>query len=179
MRQSMRISLLALFAVAAAALTGGPAQAGGRGHDQGRDGHVRTVVIDHKARHHRPRWDRGHGPRRKVVVVHRHRPATRVIVHEVAPRRHYRHHDPLGHLLGRLLSGTVAQTLETGRSGRTVAWTDPDTRGRASVTPVRTYRTASGQYCREFTTTGNIGGYEEDLYGTACRMPDGSWQRVE
>ena len=77
-----------------------------------------------------------------------------------------------------MLVGAVSQVLESGRSGQTVAWVNPDTRARATVTPVRTYQNATGQYCREYTTTGRIGGYDESLYGTACRMPDGSWLRV-
>lgn len=38
------------------------------------------------------------------------------------------------------------------------------------------YQDRSGRYCREYQTTGRIGGRQERLYGTACLMPDGSWQ---
>jgi len=37
------------------------------------------------------------------------------------------------------------------------------------------YRTGSGQFCREYQTQGMIGGRLEQLYGTACLQPDGSW----
>ena len=33
----------------------------------------------------------------------------------------------------------------------------------------------SGRYCREYQTTGRIGGRMEQLWGVACLQPDGSW----
>lgn len=191
MRRSMRYSILALLGLATVALSGGPAFADSwkREHVRGDRNGVRTVVIERtdRGRHHG--WRKGHGRHhgwrqrhrghgRTVVVVKRPQPVTRVIVKEVRPR-HHRHDDPLARLLGHVLAGAFANTLETGRSGRTVAWTNPDSGATSSVTPIRTYRSASGQYCREYQTTGSIGGYDEDLYGTACRQPDGSWIRVQ
>ncbi len=35
---------------------------------------------------------------------------------------------------------------------------------------------ANDDYCREYTKTINIGGHEENAYGTACLRPDGSWE---
>ena len=69
----------------------------------------------------------------------------------------------------------VAQTLEGVRTGVPVAWNNPDTGVQYSVTPTRTYESASGP-CREFTTEAIIGGKRETVYGTACRQPDGSWK---
>jgi surface antigen len=71
----------------------------------------------------------------------------------------------------------VQQTLETGRTGKTVIWQNPDTGNRYEVTPTRTYRTADRRDCREYTTWVFLDGYEEQVTGTACRMPDGTWQR--
>ena len=34
---------------------------------------------------------------------------------------------------------------------------------------------ANNQPCREFTTTINIGGQQQQGVGTACRQADGSW----
>lgn len=70
----------------------------------------------------------------------------------------------------------VQNTLETGRNGDTVIWRNQDTGNRYEVTPTRTYRTA-GRDCREYTSWVFLGGYEEQVTGTACRMPDGSWQK--
>ena len=99
-----------------------------------------------------------------------------------------------GVLLGALLSGAVgnaldqrdreyaAQTtyhaLETGRSGSTSTWRNPDSGHHGSVTPTRTYENARGRYCREYEQTIYVGGHAEQGYGTACRQPDGSWQIV-
>jgi surface antigen len=43
---------------------------------------------------------------------------------------------------------------------------------------LETYETASGEYCREFQHQAQIGGRARDVYGTACRTPDGQWQVV-
>ncbi len=95
-----------------------------------------------------------------------------------------------GAVIGGLIGGNIGSSmdrsdyvqtsyvLETAPSGRAVTWQNPDTELEYSVTPTRTYQRADGQYCREFTTWGWIGGYEEQMHGTACRMPDGSWQNV-
>jgi len=71
----------------------------------------------------------------------------------------------------------VQNTLETGRTGETVIWRNQDTGNRYEVTPTRTYRNADRRDCREYTSWVFLGGYEEQVTGTACRMPDGSWQR--
>lgn len=71
----------------------------------------------------------------------------------------------------------VQNTLERGRTGETVIWNNADTGNRYEMTPTRTYRTADRRNCREYTSWVFLGGYEEQVTGTACRMPDGSWQR--
>jgi surface antigen len=42
---------------------------------------------------------------------------------------------------------------------------------------VHTYETAGG-YCREFQHKAKIGGRTEQVWGTACRSNDGSWQVI-
>ncbi len=37
---------------------------------------------------------------------------------------------------------------------------------------------ADDGYCREYTRTIYVGGYQKQGYGTACLQPDGSWQIV-
>ena len=71
----------------------------------------------------------------------------------------------------------VQHTLETGRTGKTVIWQNPDTGNRYEVTPTRTYRTADNRDCREYKTWVFVDGYEEQVTGTACRLPNGTWQR--
>ena len=70
------------------------------------------------------------------------------------------------------------QVLENNRTGDPSAWDNPDTGAHIAMKPTRTYRTARGQYCREFQTDIDVGGKQERGYGTACRQPDGSWRIV-
>ena len=37
---------------------------------------------------------------------------------------------------------------------------------------------SQGRYCREYQTIVSVGSTAQPAYGTACRMPDGSWQIV-
>jgi surface antigen len=73
---------------------------------------------------------------------------------------------------------TTQSALETKPSGASTTWANPDSGHSGTVTPVRTYQTPQGQYCREFQQTVTIGGKTESAYGTACRQPDGSWKIV-
>jgi len=96
-----------------------------------------------------------------------------------------------GGLIGALIGGSlgksmdqtdqyqVNQALETSPTGNAIVWQNPETGGAYKVTPTKTYQVAQNTYCREFTTWGMVGGYEERLYGTACRQPDGSWKTVK
>ncbi len=92
----------------------------------------------------------------------------------------------IGTLLGGYIGGSIGQdmdeldqyktqiALETSPTGSTMAWNNPDTDVDYSVTPTKTYESASGP-CREYTTEAVIEGRAEIVYGTACRGNDGSW----
>lgn len=71
---------------------------------------------------------------------------------------------------------TAQRTLETNPTGQSSSWSNPDNGHSGSVTPTRTYSTPQGQDCREYETTVYIDGQRETAYGTACRLPDGTWQ---
>jgi surface antigen len=99
-----------------------------------------------------------------------------------------------GTLLGAALGNSIGQSLdradlnyynqasqralETGQSGRALPWRNPESGVGGSVTPGNYYQNASGQYCREYSQTINVGGRTEQGHGTACRQPDGTWQIV-
>jgi surface antigen len=99
-----------------------------------------------------------------------------------------------GVLLGGLLGGAIGNALDNAdrqyaaqnaqhsleylHTGATSEWQNPDSGHSGSTTPTRTYQTASGSYCREFTQTIVVGRRTEQGYGTACRQPDGSWRIV-
>jgi surface antigen len=70
------------------------------------------------------------------------------------------------------------QALEYSPSGKPVQWVNPDSGNRGMVTVTNTYQRNNGEYCREYNDRVNIGGRTENVYGTACRQPDGSWEIV-
>ena len=74
---------------------------------------------------------------------------------------------------------TAQSALETGRTGQTTSWRNPDSGNSGTYTPTSTYRTASGQDCREFEQTITVGGRSEKAMGRACRQSDGTWQIVQ
>lgn len=97
-----------------------------------------------------------------------------------------------GVLLGGLVGGAIGnhldqrdkqlaienanRTFESGRTGQTTTWKNPDSGNSGSVTPTRTYQNANGTYCREYQQEIIVAGERQQSYGTACRQPDGSWK---
>jgi len=69
----------------------------------------------------------------------------------------------------------AAQALESTPTGQSVAWKNPDTGDQYTFTPTKTEQTAAGP-CREFKVVGTVDGKPENVSGTACRQPDGSWK---
>jgi surface antigen len=72
--------------------------------------------------------------------------------------------------------GCVGQALEHADTNAPVAWQNPGTGAQYQVTPVKTYQTSAGIYCRDYTTRAVIDGRSQEVSGTACRQPDGSWR---
>lgn len=85
----------------------------------------------------------------------------------------------IGGSIGRSMDDTdrlkVAHTLEMVRTDVSAGWVNPDTGYEYVVTPTRTYEGNIGP-CREYTLDATIGGEIQQIYGTACRQPDGSWE---
>jgi surface antigen len=85
----------------------------------------------------------------------------------------------LGHRIGASMDRNdelkTARALETSKNGEETKWRNPDTGQRYTVTPTRTYESASGP-CREFTTVADVDGRREHIRGTACRQADGTWK---
>ena len=73
-------------------------------------------------------------------------------------------------------SNCVGAALDYAGDHQTISWNNPQSGNSYEVTPVRSYETESGRYCREYNTTVVVGGRAERAYGTACRQPDGDWQ---
>ena len=76
----------------------------------------------------------------------------------------------------RMAEEAAARAFEHNQTGQTSTWTNPDTGNSGTVTPTKTYQLASGQYCRRYTQTINVGGEPQEASGTACRGSDGTWQ---
>ena len=83
----------------------------------------------------------------------------------------------IGRAMDRADYACVDHTLEYAETGQTVAWENPDNGAQYRVTPKETYQNAQGRYCREYVTEAVIDGRTRQVYGTACRQPDGSWER--
>jgi surface antigen len=85
----------------------------------------------------------------------------------------------IGGSIGRQMDETdrlnTAAALENVRTGVPSSWVNPDTGYEYVMTPTNTYDSGTGP-CREYTLDATIGGKTEQVYGTACRQPDGSWK---
>ncbi|MEZ5540645.1 MAG: RT0821/Lpp0805 family surface protein [Pseudomonadota bacterium] len=92
----------------------------------------------------------------------------------------------IGILVGRSIGQSMnasdqqctGQVLEHVPDRAAIQWRNPDTGAEYQVTPTTTYQDPGGRYCREYTTRATIGGRAEQVYGRACRQPDGSWARL-
>jgi len=71
------------------------------------------------------------------------------------------------------------QAMESNNAGQPAYWRNAKTGTNYKVTPTKNVKVGSNQYCREYRTTAEIGGKTEQMYGTACRQPDGSWKVVK
>lgn len=70
----------------------------------------------------------------------------------------------------------VAQALERRLSGETVAWQNARSGSSGSVTPVRTFRNADGEWCREYREEVNLAEEYRARRAIACRSPEGEWR---
>lgn len=88
----------------------------------------------------------------------------------------------VGRSIGRSMNASdqqcTGQTLEHAPDRTSVQWHNPDSGADYQVTPVTTFQDPQGRYCREYTTRATIGGRAEQVYGRACRQPDGSWSKL-
>lgn len=74
-----------------------------------------------------------------------------------------------------LLQDNLYRSLEYGRAGRIRQWRNPQTGVTGNITVTQAVKHKE-RYCREYQREVQVGGRKHRAYGTACRMPDGSWQ---
>lgn len=84
----------------------------------------------------------------------------------------------IGDTMDNLDQNCVGQTLEHAPDGQTIEWNAPAQNTEYQVTPTDSYQTDDGRYCREYRTNATIAGRTQEVYGTSCRQPDGSWELV-
>lgn len=79
----------------------------------------------------------------------------------------------------RILTAAIEQALEEKPSGERVAWHNPDSGSYGEVVPVRTYRSKSNHWCREYFASKITDGMEEKTRAIACRASGGDWVKAE
>lgn len=67
--------------------------------------------------------------------------------------------------------------LESGQSGVARQWRNPDNGRYGDVVPSKPYKRGA-EDCRDYTHTIYMDGRPQQMRGTACRNPDGTWQNV-
>jgi surface antigen len=68
------------------------------------------------------------------------------------------------------------QALEHAPDGSSIVWNDAG--NQYTVKPEATVQQDDGRYCREYYMDADVQGRTQQVYGTACRKPDGSWELV-
>lgn len=84
----------------------------------------------------------------------------------------------IGRQMDQVDQSCVGQVLEYAPDNQAVAWQNPNTDAYYTTTATNTYERTDGRYCREYQTTATVGGRVQNMYGTACRQPDGAWEIV-
>ena len=76
-----------------------------------------------------------------------------------------------------LARDTVQEALETARSRTSLSWVYAEDGSKGEITPLRTYRSTTGYYCREYmeiVVSADDG--RTSRQRTACRNADGLWK---
>lgn len=81
--------------------------------------------------------------------------------------------------IAELTRRAVQDALEHAISGAEVSVSDDRLASVVSITPLRTYRSESRHWCREFVENLVIEGKPNKRFGLACREADGGWRRVQ
>lgn len=69
------------------------------------------------------------------------------------------------------------EALERGNSGVARQWRNPDNGRYGEIVPSKPYKRGASD-CRDYTHTVYMDGRPQQMRGTACRNPDGTWQNV-
>lgn len=69
-----------------------------------------------------------------------------------------------------------SRALETQISGEAISWINPDSGSSGKVTPLRTFKTSEGQWCREYLQQAVLVTEGALRKAVACREADGRWR---
>ena len=75
----------------------------------------------------------------------------------------------------RLASRLIPTTLESTPDGATRRWTNPQTGNSGEITPLRTYVSERGYFCRDYREELALAGDSGRFYHTACRDDSARW----
>lgn len=77
----------------------------------------------------------------------------------------------------RLARSAFQNALENSMSGKGISWRNKASGASGSVTPVKTWKTSAGVYCREYRERIQLAsGQSQTNKGSACRSKSGTWQ---
>jgi surface antigen len=74
-----------------------------------------------------------------------------------------------------LASRLMQTTLEKAPDGATRRWTNDQTGNSGEITPLRTYATEDGSFCRDYREELAVAGTTGRFYHTACRDDAARW----
>lgn len=93
-----------------------------------------------------------------------------------------------GALIGAYIGGSIGksmddtdklkmnQALNNNPVGKPAYWHNSSSNTNYEVVPTKDVTVDGNPYCREYQTTAVISSKKQQVYGTACRQPDGSWK---
>jgi len=88
----------------------------------------------------------------------------------------------IGNAIGKNMDDTdklkMNNAFENNAVGQPAYWRNSRSGASYTVIPVKNIAYEGNPYCREYRTTAIIAGKKQQVYGTACRQPDGSWRIV-
>lgn len=71
------------------------------------------------------------------------------------------------------------RALDNNPVGQPTYWQNANSGAAYRVVPTRNVTVRGNKYCREYRTVADIAGKKQQIYGTACRQPDGTWKAVK
>ena len=77
-----------------------------------------------------------------------------------------------------LLTSAFQNALEKQVSGKALEIKSTQGNFSVKVSPILTYKSKSGHWCREFAEVVRFGTLEEERKGLACRKANGTWHRI-